>query len=726
MIRKAALLAVLTATLLSPAALALPGTANAGTGTAGAPAANRQNPQLVVEAMGPDVSRAPDTEIRISGSLVNPGTVPLTGLRIRRHHSAQPFTQRAHLAAYLSGQEGFQPTNWRDEKYVSQQAIPAGGKAPWEFVFTPQTLGISRFGVYPVTIEVRDALGQQVAVQRTLVTYLPREVKAPRTRLSVLLPIVDQPRRADDGTFVDERLPASLAAGERLGDLLKVAQDTSSVKGLTWVVDPALLDDARAMGAAHWVKSGGEAERRPGDAAASGWLDSLRTALADLPVVAVPYADPDVAALAHNGLDDITGTGVEAAGRVTRETLGRDVRTDVGWPVGGAIDHDGLDLLATAGIGTVLLNAASLPPVPDAAAVPGAVTPPATAPAVTPDAVATVHTVNGPVRALVADPVLSDVLAATTAAPGAALLNRQRFIAETAMISSEPAAARRTVLAVPPRRWSPDPAYVTELVKTAASLPWVAPVTLGSVKAAKTPFPRSGLTYTVQDRDKELGKPYMGSVRRVGSRADLTAAVTVASDFDVFDLALLRLSSSAWRGREGDAVKYAERVRETIDSRIAKVWITGNDPSQIRTLAGTDGEVPISVRNELESDEGVAVRVKVTSKDPGLLKIEPYKDEMVISGGQTQTIRIPMTSEASGQTTVTVQLTTSDGRKYGQRVKLTVRTTGYTAITLVIVGAALVVMLAAVVMRVLRRRGARRTAAAARSRQTAVPAGSES
>nr|WP_260408446.1 DUF6049 family protein [Planomonospora venezuelensis] len=721
------MLTALTSTLLLPAAAALPGTANARAGTASAPAAvtaGRQNPQLVVEATGPDVLRDPDTEVRIAGSLVNTGAEALANLRIRMYYSAQPFAQRAHLTSYLAGQEGFQPGAWRDEKYVAQQPIPAAGKAPWEFVFTPQTLGASRFGVYPVTIEVRDALGQPVAVQRTLLTYLPRDAaEVPRTRLSVVLPIVDQPRRADDGTFVGESLPASLAAGERLGDLLKVAQDTSSLKGITWIVDPALLDDARAMGGTHWVRSGDKAERRTGDDSATGWLNGLRTALADLPVAAVPYADPDVAALAHNGLDDITGTGVEAAGRAARETLGRDVRTDIGWPVGGTVDHDGLDLLAVAGVGTVLLSAATLPPAP--AAVPGAVTPPA-APDVTPDAVATVHTVSGPVTALVADPALSDALAVTSTAPGAALLSRQRFIAETAMISSEPATAPRTVLAVPPRRWSPDPAYVTELMRTVASLPWVKPVGLGSVKASKAPSPRGGLTYTAQERAKELGKPYMGSVRRVGARADLTSAVTAAEDLDVFDLALLRLSSSAWRGREGDAVPYVERVRQTIDARIAKVWITGNEPSQIRTLAGTDGEVPISVRNELERDERVTVRVKVTSGDSELLKIEPYEDEMTIFGGQTQTIRIPMTSAASGQTTVTVQLTTADGRKYGQKVKLTVRTTGYGAITLVIVGAALVVMLAAVVMRVLRRRGARRAGAAAPPRKAAVPAGSES
>nr|BFE84963.1 hypothetical protein GCM10020093_075640 [Planobispora longispora] len=144
-----------------------------------------------------------------------------------------------------------------------QQPIAPSGKVAWEFAFTPQRLGISRFGVYPVMIQVRDGLGQQVAVQRTFITYLPQDVKAPRTRLAVVLPIVDQPRRADDGTFIDEGLPAAMASGKRLGNLLKIAQDTSSVEGLTWVVDPALLDDARVAGGAHWSRSEGRTARRP-------------------------------------------------------------------------------------------------------------------------------------------------------------------------------------------------------------------------------------------------------------------------------------------------------------------------------------------------------------------------------------------------------------------------------------------------------------------------------
>ncbi|WP_433248102.1 hypothetical protein ACQPYK_48220 [Streptosporangium sp. CA-135522] len=712
MINKAALLAVLTTTLLFPAAVVPSVTANAQT-----TAMIRQSPQLVVEKISPEVPRDPAAEIKISGSFTNTGTEALTNLQIRLRFSSQPFARRADMALYLKGQ-GPQPGTW-NQSFVPQAAPSA--KVPWQFVSTPQQLGFTRPGVYPVTVEVIDSFGQQLAVQRTFLSYVPKGVKVPRTRLAMVLPIIDQPRRADDRTFVSDGLPASMAPGKRLGNLLRIAQDTTSAKNLSWVVDPALLDDAQALSRAYTIETKEKGENRPANAAAAEWLGDLRTALAKPPVVATPYADPDVAALAHNGIDDVTRTGIQAAELVAKQTLGRDVLTDVNWPVNGLIDYDGLDLLSTAGVGTVLLDELNLPP--------------AIQQATTPDASATVESVSGPVTALVADTALSEIVGADTSAPGSALLNRQRFIAETAMISLEPVTAARTVVAAPPRRWDPDPAYVTDLAKTAAALPWLAPATLGAVKRGKgVPTPRTGLTYTDQNRREELGKGYVKSVRRVGARADLTAAVTTRQDLDVFDTALLRLTSSAWRDRDETAAPYVQRVGDAVDDRIEKISITGAEQSQIRTLAGKNGEVPITVHNGLGQDvdaNEVTVRLKVTSDQPGQLRIESYEaqdESIVIRGGQNRTIRVPMTAmtTSGAQTTVTVQLTTEDGRKYGKPVELTVRTTGYTGIALVIVGAALLVMLAAVVMRVLRRRGSRRAAAAVAPRHAGAPAGTES
>ncbi|MFD2356897.1 DUF6049 family protein [Nonomuraea ferruginea] len=325
----------------------------------------------------------------------------------------------------------------------------------------------------------------------------------------------------------------------------------------------------------------------------------------------------------------------------------------------------------------------------------------------------------GPVTALVADAELSHVLEPTPGTRGAILLSRQRFIAETAMISVEPGQTRaRSLVMAPSRRWNPSPTLVSTLLKTAGKLPWLSLTPLDSIKVPRDRVPRAGLTYSDRDRKQELSGKYLEPVREVAAQAQLAAEVT-GQQQSSFDAAVLRLASSAWRGDTKAGRAVTEQVSEAVKDRIGKVSITGASPDQPRTLAGSDGEVPISVKNELSTP--VSLYVDVKSDDPGLLETHlPQLEPLQIDGEQSGTVQIPMTvtSSGGGDASVTVQLRTADGRAYGEPVKLIVRTTGYTGIALVIVGGALTVMLAAVVTRILRRRSQRRVARAARTRES--------
>lgn len=150
-----------------------------------------------------------------------------------------------------------------------------------------------------------------------------------------------------------------------------------------------------------------------------------------------------------------------------------------------------------------------------------------------------------------------------------------------------------------------------------------------------------------------------------------------------------------------------------VDAQTNKIQITGSGPDRPRTLAG-NGVVPISVKNSLSTP--VELLVEVKSNNPELLLINADRPvwSLPIGGGQIGTIQVPMSAapDTSGDATVTVQLRTADGQAYSKPQRLTIRTTGYTGIALVIVGAALTVMLAAVVTRLLRRRSQRRLARA--------------
>ncbi|MFG3437543.1 DUF6049 family protein [Nonomuraea sp. NPDC047897] len=723
MIRKATLLAVLSTALLAPMVATTPGAAAATTRTSTAASA-RQGLSLTVSAITPEWAKGQADVVKVSGTIRNDTGAELPQLTVRLRYFPQRFADRAALETYQADQtDATLPGRVSTQSSVSFVTLAAGASMPWEFTLTPAQLQLASFGAYPIAVEVMQQGWRRLAVQRTFLTYAPpTQPKLPRNRLAVVLPVIDQPHRADDGTFTDDKLSAALAGKGRLADLARIA--ATAPKAVTWFVEPSLLDDVNAMVKGYRVTSAknGEASR-PASAEASQWLADMRTALAASPVVATPYADPDVTALVHQGLDALTGRALELGAQKAGELLKPGVQASVNWPANGLIDADALDALAvgkgSAQVRKVLLNSTNLPPQAAAATTPATPATPATPPAVTPDAATTLDTVNGPVTALVADSGLS-----RTFEPGessSTVLGKQRFIAETATIAAEPGqTAPRSLVVAPSRRWDPNPTLVSSLLKTAGTLPWLTLTPLDSIKPAKTPTPRAGLTYTDADRKEELGGKYLGPVKAAWEKAQLTSLITTEKRVSSFDSAVLRLASSAWRNQTRAGRAVTKLVDGKVQATMNKVSITGADPDRPRTLAGSNGVVPISVKNTMPAQ--VTVDVEVTSNNPRLLRVEPQpSDRLVIGGdGQSGTLQVPLTASpsGSGDATVTVQLKTSDGRAYGKPVKLTIRTTGYTGIALVIVGAALTVMLAAVVTRVLRRRSQRRLARAARTRES--------
>src|SRR5690606_25282403 len=266
--------------------------------------------------------------------------------------------------------------------------------------------------------------------------------------------------------------------------------------------------------------------------------------------------------------------------------------------------RDALDELAVSGVRTLLLSGNALPPE----------SPTAT----TPDAAATIDTVAGRLTVLLADPTLSALVDATAQGgnPGAL----RRFIAETAMIAAEDPKRTRSVVAAPRRRWDPDPKAVQELLEVAGSLPWLGQVTLDQIKPGKRPVPRGDLVYGARQRRGELGRGYLRQVRELSAKAGLIRTVTLHSA-QPFEAALLRLGSSAWRGRGREARRYVEQVRQAVNAQMGKISITGR--GQPRLLAGTNGNVAISVQNRI--GRRVELSIDVKSNDPERLVIDTYR-----------------------------------------------------------------------------------------------------
>ncbi|WP_157519273.1 DUF6049 family protein [Herbidospora mongoliensis] len=656
---------VLFAFLLAGASLAIPATPPA------AAASARASDPVTLSEFSPESPGRTDQVITVAGAVTG---IPQSFVRIRLKWAAgRPFTSRTDMAAYVTGQTIF-TTSWNTKVVPTQ--LDGAGKLPFTITFTPAELGIVQPGVYPLEVEALDGATEQVVgVERTFVTYVPQGTAVKPTRLALALPLTAQPKRADDQTFVDD----DLFGDGRLNNLLALASATEATA--TWFVDGSVLDDAQRVSRPYYL----DGNAKQGLAQGAEWVTSLRSALSDNPVMAMPYADADLGAIVHNGLDTTTPTSLLVGSFATNQLLKlTSATTSTVWPVGGVIDRDTLDALAVNGVDTVLLAQAAVPP---AALVARA------------GSAGVVDTVGGPVIVQMADPVLSGLLGTDGRAAGATVAARQRYIAETAM-NGLTAGKAAPLIAMPSNHlWNPDPTFMSALLKP---LPWVREVPLASVRPGKNASV-GDLVYPAQARKGELPKSYMSGVRKLGRTAEVAMALPTSGQ-RTYDRAVLRLTSASWRGGK-KAPGFAKQLTNAIVKQMDRVSIVGADDQL--AVAGNNGRILVTVRNTLR--ETVKFNLEVRSRDPEQLQVDAprgvfIQEQAEVQAGKAGSFEIPVVVPADhGQADFDVQLLTADGRKYGKPTKIVISATGYTGIALVIVGVAVTIMLAAVVMRLLRR-----------------------
>ena len=141
----------------------------------------------------------------------------------------------------------------------------------------------------------------------------------------MLYPLVDSPHRlptvpGEQTLLADDDLARSLAPDGRLGGLLaafaKGAPAGSAVRAATCLaVDPDLVATAAAMRQGYAVRGPNGTVPGAGAEVAGTWLDTLAAAARGGCVVALPFADADLVALARGQLGDLGRLAVaDAAG----------------------------------------------------------------------------------------------------------------------------------------------------------------------------------------------------------------------------------------------------------------------------------------------------------------------------------------------------------------------------------------------------------------------------
>ncbi len=704
------------------------------------PAPTAQPPEaplsITVADLRPRAPR-PGDALEVLGTVRNVGNTPVTSISLR-----------LRVGARIGSRGGLHEAD-TDRPFTSTKVtlrlpdeLAPGRAARFDLRTTVDALGLGQLGVYPLDLEARGNAGdgtQQLGLVPTWLPWFGTDPVKP-TRVAVAWPLVDEPRQQVDGRFRDDSLATALSSRGRLGrlaaaglaattpdcgapahgpgDLVTPAPTRCEPVPVTFAVDPDLLGAATVMTTPYTLADG---TKGTGGAAARGWLDLLaQPALQD--VLALPFADPDVSALAGQpgaGFDkDLSRASLLGTTEV-RGTLDREPVSSLAWPPTGPVTQDGLDNLARTGARAFVLD-------------PSAYGEPDNDPYPTPVARTQLppSSVGTALTGLVTDPYLSDLVAGALSGEVGPRLAEQRFLVETAMIAAENPNVQRTLVLAPDRRGDVVAGAAVQSLRDLGRVPWLCPVRLAAVAAgseqcvgadAPTEAPPVGDRGSLStSRPAGLSDSYLAPIGDDRAVADqLTDAVlsdAPAAQEDVARItgqlrrALARAESSAWRDDARTGEQQARLLHRHLTDLVGRVTLYGGQV----LLTSATGRLQASLENRLD----VPIRVRVQFDDGGPA-IEPTSTGLLdVSPGNAVPAVVTVTSRKSGQYVVNAVVLDRRGTPFPapgaqgtatRAAQVVVRSTGYGRTALAVtLGGASVLFLAAGVRLVRRARGVRR------------------
>ncbi|GAA2945962.1 DUF6049 family protein [Streptomyces enissocaesilis] len=659
-------------------------------------------------------------EITISGTVTNRGKEAVTDAHVG-----------LSVGPRLSGRTAIDATarhsrdaNVRDRaelggKFTKRFAtLPAGISENFSITVPVDKLDLDDQGVYRLGVSLSGQTPsrpyeQTLGVQRTFLPWQP-EATEKKTRLTYLWPLISSTHlTAETGSdeqqtpvFENDDLGAELAPGGRLEQLVSLGKELP----VTWVVDPDLLATVNAMTESYDVKSedGETTVAGKNQAVANRWLSDLQKAVEGKKVVALPFADPDLASLAHRG-KDVPGSlshlrrATDVAATTVKSILHTEPSTDFSWPVNGAVDPSVVDVATSAGAHNVIARSDSLQETRGLPYTPTAARP-----------------IGGGTTAVVADARLSTAFEGDMSKAGDSTLAIQKFLAQTLAVTLQDEEKQRSIVVAPQRL--PSASQAQSMARALHSLDaqrWSEPLDLVAAAKAKpdarattdVPGPSS---YPRSLSRQELAAKAFQDIKTTQAKLDNFKVILTAPDRVVtpFGNAINRAMSTSWRGNGPKAQTYRNGVQSYLMSLTDEVQLIQKSDA---TLSGRSATVPVTVQNKLvQGVEHLVLRLESTK--PTRLNMgggQTVAEQRVkVAGGHSQSVKFTATANANGPVPVIAQLYTEDGTPYGRRMVFTVDVNEFTpTVMLVIAGGVLLLVLAGVRMYAQRKRAAAHEAA---------------
>ncbi|MEU6524592.1 DUF6049 family protein [Streptomyces sp. NPDC046924] len=600
-----------------------------------------------------------------------------------------------------------------DDKYSQEfERLAPGVSQPFSISVPADELSLGENGVYQLAVALSGQTAAQpweqtLGVRRTFLPWQPEEVDK-KTRTTFLWPLISTVHTtAETGSdeqqtpvLRDDVLAKEISPGGRLDRMVALGKDLD----VTWVVDPDLLASVDAMTESYEVR--GEDDTTTAgrhQAVAKRWLARVQSAVADDEVVALPFGDPDLASLAHNGTS-VTGSlshlkeATDVVVNTVEPILHVKPTTDFAWPVNGAVDPSIVKVATSAGADKVIARSDSFRETGDLSYTPSAARP-----------------IGGGTTAVVADARLSTLFQGDMTKASTSTATVQRFLAQSLTLSLQ-TGRQRSVVVAPQRTPSASQAQtMAEVLKAVQDGNWSEPQDLTAASKAKpdpaaaTEVP-SASSYPSSLRKQELPQSAFEQIARTQDKLDKFQVILSDPSRVVtpFGRALNRGMSVSWRGRAAEAATYRSGVEVYLDGLLDQVKLIEKSETK---LSGRSATIPVTVQNNLV--QGVEhLTLRLTSTNPTRLEIEgaAYGEQPItVSGGHSQSVKFTTSANANGRATVIAQLYTQDGQKYGEPVTFDVKVTEITAtVMLVIGGGVLLLVLAGFRMYTQRKRAAAR------------------
>jgi hypothetical protein len=617
-------------------------------------------------------------ETRIAGTVTAPTSGPLVGARVDVVLGTRSMIVRTDIDRWAK-ETGKASGRLVGGTRTTLPEVPAGQTAPFTVDLEEwRVASDDAFAALPISVEVyQRGASTPVGMTRTFIAWNSRVEFAP-LQIALAIPVTLDPDLklfSRDEKVREQAWTDAIGPGSRIDRIVEGTKDSYATLGL----DPSVLvagpDELAedppatappATAPPTTAPTGPEPSDPPdspgADDESSPQVDRLVTSLRGRSLIALPYADADVAATADIDADNPVVRDLVSRASEVGSRIGEPVRGDIAWPVDGLLpegrEADVQSLHATSATreaAGIIVNqraiTADSPYTPTARRVAEAGT-----------------------RLIGYDPRLSALL--PKRADPTPVLSTQRFLAETLVLLGELPGRPRSVLVTAPRNYNPDPgALSTFLRATTGSIPWLETVDLEALLADDGTDRALPQGQPPKAPASAAPRPTLSEfrLRQLAQQGDtLDAVATVLRDGASFERTygelLDELASVRWRFRPAAWAELNNSVSADVRNATSAIKVVSR---RINFLA-ENGTLRITVENGLNYAVE-DLRLVVIPMNPRLQVVEQPGPVSISAGpGARRNVNVPVHAVAAGRADILAYLTTADGTRIGSEATIPV------------------------------------------------------